>query len=62
VIDGNRKGESSTNGVFVNGNRIATHYLKSGDVIHFGPEVKAYFFEVMPLLSVPNPFDASIRG
>lgn len=56
LIDGTRKGKSSTNGVFVNGVRVATHYLKSGDVIYFGPEVKALFFEVVPLPTVPNPF------
>lgn len=59
LIDGTRKGKSSTNGIFVNGVRVATHYLKSGDVIYFGPEVKALFFEVAPLPSVPNPFNVS---
>ncbi len=58
LIDGNRKGRSSTNGVFVNGVRIATHYLESGDTIHFGPEIRAYFFQVAPIPSVPNPFDS----
>ncbi|MFS8857535.1 FHA domain-containing protein [Synechococcus sp. H55.7] len=57
LIDGNRKGQASANGVFVNGKRVATHYLKSGDVIYFGPEIRAYFFEVARILSV-NPFDA----
>ena len=56
LIDGNRKGQSSTNGVFVNGTRVATHYLRSGDVIYFGPEIRAYFFEVARILPV-NPFD-----
>lgn len=56
VIDGNRRGKSSTNGVYVNGSRIATHYLQNGNVIHFGPEVKALFFEVVPIPSVANPF------
>lgn len=34
--------DSSTNGTFVNGNRVTDHYLKSGDVITFsegGPKV-----------------------
>lgn len=60
LIDGNRKGQSSTNGVFVNGERVATHYLKSGDVIHFGPEIKAYFFEIAPIPVVPNPFNTNL--
>lgn len=58
LIDGNRKGQTSTNGVFVNGRRVATHYLQSGDVIHFGPEIKAYFFEIVPVPAVPHPFDS----
>jgi pSer/pThr/pTyr-binding forkhead associated (FHA) protein len=56
VIDGNRRGKLSTNGVYVNGGRVTSHYLQNGDVIHFGPEVKALFFEVVPIPSVPNPF------
>lgn len=48
LVDGNRKGKSSTNGVFVNGHQATTYYLKSGDLINFGPEVKAYFFTVAP--------------
>ncbi len=60
LIDGNRHGQSSTNGVFVNGTRVATHYLKSGDVIYFGPEIRAYFFEVARIPHVPNPFISGI--
>lgn len=60
LIDGDRRGQSSTNGVFVNGTRVSTHYLKSGDVIYFGPEIRAYFFEVVPIPRVPNPSIASI--
>ncbi len=62
LIDGNRKGQSSTNGVFVNGEQVATHYLKSGDVLHFGPEIKAYFYEIVPLPAVPNPFGQNLNG
>ena len=55
LIDGDRQGHSSTNGVFVNGSRVATHYLRSGDVIYFGPEIRAYFFEVVPIPQLPSP-------
>ncbi|MGQ9837022.1 MAG: FHA domain-containing protein [Cyanobacteriota bacterium] len=60
LIDGDRRGQSSTNGVFVNGTRVSTYYLKSGDVIYFGPEIRAYFFEVVRIPHVPNPFISSI--
>ncbi len=59
LIDGNRQGRSSTNGVFVNGSRVATHYLRSGDVIYFGPEIRAYFFEVARIPHLPNPFEVN---
>jgi hypothetical protein len=59
LVDGNRKGQSSTNGVFVNGTRVATHYLRSGDVIYFGPEIRAYFFEVARIPPLPNPFEVN---
>ena len=54
LVDGNRKGGNSTNGVMVNGNRIGTHYLSSGDVIHFGPEVSGYFFSLTAAQSVES--------
>ena len=46
LVDGNRKGGASTNGIMVNGERIATHYLQTGDIIYFGPEVRCYFLSV----------------
>ncbi len=39
IIDGDGTGRSSSNGTYVNGQRINTHLLKSGDVIHFGSNV-----------------------
>lgn len=54
LVDGNRKGGNSTNGILVNGQRIGTHYLASGDVIHFGPEVSGYFFSVTAAQSVES--------
>ncbi|MGK7912827.1 MAG: FHA domain-containing protein [Synechococcus sp.] len=54
LVDGNRKGGNSTNGVLVNGQRVGTHYLASGDVIHFGPEVSGYFFSVTAAQSLES--------
>ncbi|MEM9511378.1 MAG: FHA domain-containing protein, partial [Cyanobacteria bacterium P01_E01_bin.48] len=48
LVEGNSQGTASTNGVFVNGERVQSRSLCSGDVVHFGPEVKAYFFQVAP--------------
>ncbi len=51
LVDGNRKGKTSRNGVFVNGQQANTYYLKTGDLINLGPEIKAYFFIVSPINS-----------
>jgi diguanylate cyclase (GGDEF)-like protein len=46
VIDGNLQGTTSTNGLFVNGERCFSHDLQHGDVIEFGrdSQVKASYF------------------
>ena len=46
IIDGKGEGLYSTNGIFVNEERIQKHNLKSGDVIKLGPKVKAKFSEI----------------
>ncbi|MFS8835665.1 FHA domain-containing protein, partial [Synechococcus sp. WC101] len=33
--------------------------LRSGDVIYFGPEIRAYFFEVARIPPLPNPFEVN---
>jgi signal transduction histidine kinase/pSer/pThr/pTyr-binding forkhead associated (FHA) protein len=49
LTEGNSEGGTSTNGVYVNGVCIHRHELRSGDVIEFGPEVKAHFYGVVPV-------------
>ncbi|MGK7873989.1 MAG: EAL domain-containing protein [Xenococcaceae cyanobacterium] len=44
IIDGDLRGNRSTNGLFVNGKRCLSHELKSGDSILFGGEVKATYY------------------
>lgn len=46
IVDGNDAGKSSRNGVFVNGDKVHKHDLRSGDVIGIGPDVKAIFVEI----------------
>lgn len=43
IIDGKKDGHLSTNGVYVNEERVHKHNLKSGDTIKLGPEVKVKF-------------------
>jgi pSer/pThr/pTyr-binding forkhead associated (FHA) protein len=43
LVDGNAAGKASTNGVYINGKRCATHALGDGDQIQFGRKVKASY-------------------
>jgi pSer/pThr/pTyr-binding forkhead associated (FHA) protein len=42
-LDGDLVGRPSTNGLLINGQKLTTHQLKSGDVITFGPDAKATY-------------------
>ncbi|BAT51704.1 diguanylate cyclase/phosphodiesterase with FHA and GAF sensor [Nostoc sp. NIES-3756] len=47
IIDGNFKGQGSTNGLFVNGTRCYSHNLQHGDVITFGSnQTQAKYYAV----------------
>ncbi|MGY2709346.1 FHA domain-containing protein [Thermostichus sp. MS-CIW-28] len=43
ILDGDLEGRPSTNGLLINGQKLTTHQLKSGDVITFGPDAKATY-------------------
>ena len=47
LSDGIANGTSSTNGIFVNGERISSCSLKSGDKIRFGSGIQARFTELL---------------
>ncbi|WP_066384704.1 MULTISPECIES: EAL domain-containing protein [unclassified Anabaena] len=50
IIDGNFKGQASTNGLFVNGNRCFSHDLKHGDVMIFGTkQAQAKYYAISNL-------------
>ncbi|MEM7773545.1 MAG: EAL domain-containing protein [Cyanobacteria bacterium P01_E01_bin.6] len=44
LVDGNLKGQQSTNGVFVNGRKQSSHILRHGDEIDFGGRTKARYY------------------
>ncbi|BAY40582.1 diguanylate cyclase/phosphodiesterase with FHA and GAF sensor [Nostoc sp. NIES-2111] len=47
IIDGNFKGQGSTNGLFVNGTKCYSHNLQHGDVITFGSnQTQAKYYAV----------------
>lgn len=47
IIDGDLKGNRSSNGIFVNGNKTLSHELKPGDVIHIGGEEIEMRYEII---------------
>lgn len=64
IVDGDRKGKPSANGLLVNGRKVSAKDLKHGDSITFGSQVVAtYQFrqrdEFSPSLSY-DPFDITL--
>ncbi|MBD2360082.1 EAL domain-containing protein [Anabaena minutissima FACHB-250] len=50
IIDGNFKGQGSTNGLIVNGERCISHNLRHGDIIHFGSnQAQAKYYAISNL-------------
>ncbi|WP_427157798.1 EAL domain-containing protein [Aliinostoc sp. HNIBRCY26] len=50
IIDGNFKGQGSTNGLIVNGERCVSHNLRHGDIIHFGSnQAQAKYYAISNL-------------
>lgn len=43
ILDGDLEGKPSTNGLVINGQKAASHQLKPGDVVSFGPDAKAIY-------------------
>ncbi|MCG8362686.1 MAG: FHA domain-containing protein [Pseudanabaenales cyanobacterium] len=46
IFDGNLEGKASVNGILINGRRLKSHDLKNADEIIFGPQAKAFYFEL----------------
>jgi pSer/pThr/pTyr-binding forkhead associated (FHA) protein len=43
IVDGDRQGKHSANGLLINGRKLQSHILQSGDEIVFGPGVTASY-------------------
>ncbi|MDJ0704815.1 MAG: FHA domain-containing protein [Leptolyngbyaceae cyanobacterium MO_188.B28] len=46
IFDGNLEGKASVNGIMINGRRLKSHDLNNADEIVFGPQAKAFYFEL----------------
>jgi tetratricopeptide (TPR) repeat protein len=44
IVDGSLQGKRSTNGLMINGQKCHTWDLKPGDIVVFGPHVRAIFY------------------
>lgn len=64
IADGDPKGNPSANGLLVNGQKVASHTLKHGDKIVFGPQVLITYqyrqYINFPTLSPDDPFDITL--
>ncbi len=64
IIDGNSNGQTSANGILVNGEKVPSHDLKNGDEIVFGPQVFAVYQyrqrDRFPTLPNDDPFDITL--
>jgi pSer/pThr/pTyr-binding forkhead associated (FHA) protein len=44
IVDGDAKGKQSSNGLMINGRKMANHDLRNEDEIIFGPQVRAIYY------------------
>ena len=44
IVDGDRNGKPSVNGLLINGHKLQSHYLENEDVVVFGPCVRIIYF------------------
>ncbi len=46
IVDGDRDGIKSANGILINGHKLRTHILENEDEITFGPGVRATYYRL----------------
>ncbi len=44
IVDGTLRGNPSANGLLINGRKLRTHDLQSGDEVIFGPQARAIYY------------------
>lgn len=64
IVDGDRDGKVSANGLVINGRKLTTHVLKHGDEVVFGPQVSATYHyrqrDTFPTMPFNDPFDITL--
>ncbi|HBE31221.1 MAG TPA: phosphopeptide-binding protein, partial [Cyanobacteria bacterium UBA11368] len=57
IVDGDAKGKGSSNGLLINGRRMAAHDLENEDEIVFGPQVRAKYYQLRRDTQPSGPLD-----
>ncbi len=57
IVDGDAKGKGSSNGLLINGRRMAAHDLENEDEIVFGPQVRAKYYQLKRDTQPSGPLD-----
>jgi len=65
ILDGDGQGNTSSNGLIINGRKMVGHELRDKDEVVFGPLVKAIYYQMKPDTLVPSgpisdPYDYGI--
>jgi pSer/pThr/pTyr-binding forkhead associated (FHA) protein len=64
IVDGDREGRASANGLLVNGKKVSSAELKDGDEVVFGPQVFAIYKcrqrDKFPTIPTNDPFDITL--
>jgi pSer/pThr/pTyr-binding forkhead associated (FHA) protein len=59
IVDGDSKGNPSSNGLMINGRKILAHNLKDGDEIVFGGQARVIYFRLQQDRMSDRPFDVT---
>lgn len=57
IVDGDAKGKGSSNGLLINGRKLAAHDLENEDEIVFGPQVRARYYQLRRDTQPSGPLD-----
>ncbi len=64
LIDGDSEGNTSVNGLLINGKKVRFHDLKHGDKVIFGPQVEAVYqyreYDIFPTIPPDDPYDITL--
>ena len=64
LIDGDSQGNTSVNGLLINGKKVRFHDLKHGDKVIFGPQVEAVYqyreYDIFPTIPPDDPYDITL--